>query len=144
MLFDAAMRDGIDLDEVSGCTLRRVRRTKRQLTRLYDLSLKPAGLTANQFDLLASLVAASRGESIGISIGSLARNIGMHPTTLNRDLGPLIGAGLVRNAAHGGDARVRMVTITPKGRLRLRKAIPLWRRAQSALGAQIDEPGSGI
>jgi DNA-binding MarR family transcriptional regulator len=136
----ANMADSIDLREVSACTCLRMRAAARQLTQLYDQALAPAGLTVNQFGLLAKLYGATRGGSGGLAIGALAERLGMHPTTLNRDLKPLKAQGLVADARAASDRRVRPVTITGKGSARLRKAIPLWRSAQwqleQALGAE--------
>jgi len=60
---------------------------------------------------------------------------------LNRDLKPLRAQGLVADAIDASDRRVRALTITGKGRARLRKAVPFWRAAQkrleAALGADV-------
>lgn len=55
----------------------------------------------------------------------------MDPTTLNRNLKPLVAKGLVQNAADPADGRVRIVRIAVKGQRALRKAVPLWREAQA-------------
>jgi DNA-binding MarR family transcriptional regulator len=134
------MADPIDLREVSRCTCLAVRGIARQLTQAYDRALKPAGLTVNQFGLLAKLYGASHGGRAGVRIGALADRLGMHPTTLNRDLKRLRVQGLVADAVDPSDRRARAVVITGKGRARLRNAIPFWRRAQArlevALGAE--------
>lgn len=124
------MAYAIDIREVSTCTCRRARRTTRQLTQIYDTALKPSGLTANQFDLLTNLFSATLTDQKSLSIGLLASRMGMHPTTLTRDLRPLIDQGLVDDGPDPRDRRIRAVYITAKGRERLRKAVPQWRRAQ--------------
>jgi DNA-binding MarR family transcriptional regulator len=131
------MADPIDLREVSGCTCLRARRVARQLTGAYDEALKPVGLTVNQFGVLAKLYGATRGGPTGLPIGALADRVGMHPTTLNRDLKPLKAQNLIADAVEGSDRRIRAVIITPKGLAKLRKAIPLWRRAQKRLEAAL-------
>ena len=131
------MADPIDIREVSGCTCLRARRLARQLTGAYDRALKPVGLTVNQFGVLAKLYGATRGGPAGLAIGALAERVGMHPTTLNRDLKPLKAQDLIADAAEGSDRRVRAVIITAKGIAKLRKAIPLWRRAQKRLEAAL-------
>ena len=131
------MADPIDLREVSGCTCLRARRLARQLTAAYDRALKPVGLTVNQFGVLAKLYGATRGSPTGLAIGALADRVGMHPTTLNRDLKPLKAQDLIADAVEGSDRRVRAVIITAKGLAKLRKAIPLWRRAQKRLEAAL-------
>src|SRR5215469_1185842 len=113
------MTDPIDLREVSGCSCLRVRRIARQLTQAYDGALAPVGLTVNQFGVLAKLFGASRGGRQGVPIGALAARLGMHPTTLNRDLKPLRAQGLVGDAVDASDGRVRALTITAKGRAKL-------------------------
>jgi len=135
------MAKSIDLREVSGCTCLRARRIARQLTQAYDGALGPVGLTVNQFGVLAKLYGATRGGQASVPIGALADRLGMHPTTLNRDLKPLRAQGLVADAIDASDRRVRALTITGKGRARLRKAVPFWRAAQkrleAALGADV-------
>jgi len=132
--------DEIDIREVSHCTCLRARRTTRQLTQIYDRALEPAGLTVNQFGLLAKLYGAALFGKKSLSIGALADLLGMHPTTLNRDLKPLAAQDLVAEAAHPADRRVRAVAITGKGRAKLRRAATFWRQAQrqidAALGAE--------
>jgi DNA-binding MarR family transcriptional regulator len=53
----------------------------------------------------------------------------MDRTTLTRNLKPLEKRGLVR-VAEGDDRRVRVVTLTPRGRGALAAALPLWKKAQ--------------
>src|ERR1700741_1193328 len=142
------MSDRIDLREVSGCACLRARRIARALTQAYDRALAPAALTVNQFGLLAKLHGASQGGRAGVRIGALAERLGMHPTTLNRDLKPLRAQGLVADAADASDRRARLLLIPAKGRARLRKAIPFWRRAQArlegTLGAELARAFSDV
>jgi DNA-binding MarR family transcriptional regulator len=121
----------IDIQEVSGCSCLRARRAARHLTRLYDSVLEPVGITANQLGLLAKLLGASMRGQDSLSIGALADRVGMHPSTLNRDLKPLKFNGFVADGSDPDDRRVREVRITKKGQSKLRQAIPTWRRAQA-------------
>ncbi len=124
----------LDIREIAQCTCLRLRRTTRRVTQIYDRLLEPAGMTVNQFGLLARLYGASlRRETLPISV--LAERLGMDPTTLNRSLKPLEAEGLVTNADDPADRRVRAVLITEQGIAKLREAVPLWRKAQG----QIDE-----
>jgi DNA-binding MarR family transcriptional regulator len=122
-----------EIREHLGCTCLRLRRTTRNVTQLYDHLLQPAGLTANQFGLLARLYAASLQKSDGMSIGVMAESIGMDPTTLNRNLKPLEALDWVKVVPDPSDARVRIVQMTDQGQRTLLKAIPLWRQAQARL-----------
>lgn len=129
-----------DLQNIMGCTCLRMRRATRRVTQLYDHALEPAGLTVNQFGLLGYLHGASRAPSQASSIGSIAEWLGMDPTTLNRNLKPLLAKGLAKNATDPDDGRIRIVRITEKGLRALRGALPRWRNAQAdvekAIGAQ--------
>jgi DNA-binding MarR family transcriptional regulator len=129
----------IDLQEVSGCTCLRARRAARHLSRLYDDALEQAGVTVNQLGILAKLLgAALRGQS-SLPIGTLAQRVGMHPSTLNRDLKPLENQKLVINVSDPADLRVRAVVITRKGQAKLRAALPAWRRAQALVREVLGE-----
>jgi DNA-binding MarR family transcriptional regulator len=119
----------------------RMRRATRRVTQLYDHALEPSGLTVSQFGLLAYLIGASQAPSNASSIGTIAEWLGMDPTTLNRNLKPLLAKGLVRNAPDSADGRIRVVRITEKGRRALLKAVPFWQSAQTrvdkTLGPQV-------
>jgi len=126
----------IDIREIVQCTCLRLRRTSRRITKIYDGFLEPAGLTVNQFGLLARLYGGRlRGETL--TMGMLAERVGMDPTTLNRSLKPLAAAGLVANGGDPADQRVRAVLITDDGAARLRDAVPLWREAQAQIDAAL-------
>ena len=125
----------IDFRRIMGCTCLRMRRATRRVTQLYDHALQPAELTINQFGLLAYLHGATLAKSSPPSIGTMAEWLGMDPTTLNRNLKPLIARGLARSTPDPADGRVRVVRTTDKGQRALLKAVPLWQRAQ----AQVEE-----
>jgi DNA-binding MarR family transcriptional regulator len=126
------MLENIDLNETAGCTCRRARRTTRQLIRIFDTALEPAGLSANQFEVLVYLYGCGVQRGSHVSVGALADLIGKDATTLTRDLKPLKKHGLVADIAVR-DRRVRGLAITRKGRIKLSKAIPFWRSAQSLI-----------
>ena len=134
----------IDLTDVSGCTCLAARRLARQLTRAYDRALEEADLTVNQFGLLAKLYGASLGGRKAVPLGALAARVGMHPTTLNRDLKVLKTRKLVADAADPGDKRVRGLTITAGGTVALRAAIPLWRKAQARLEQSLGRDAASL
>jgi DNA-binding MarR family transcriptional regulator len=122
-----------DLQKIMSCTCLRMRRATRRVTQRYDRALEPAGLTVNQFGLLGYLHGASSAPAHASSIGAIAEWLGMDPTTLNRNLKPLLAKGMVRNANDPADARVRIVRITDKGLRTLREALPRWRNAQAEI-----------
>ncbi len=105
----------------------KVRHAARAVTRAYDNALRPAGLRATQ---LSVLVAIAQEEAV--SIAALAEYMGMDRSTLTRNLQPLIKDNLVVLGGEGW-RRSRMVSITAKGRERMKKALPFWREAQKTL-----------
>lgn len=114
-----------DLADPANCLCFNLRKAARALTQSYDTALKPAGITAPQFSLLTAL--ARQGP---VSLSDLATALGMDRTTLTRNLKPLQRDGLVASA-QGDDRRVRLLTLTRAGRIRLSDAEPLWRAVQS-------------
>ena len=126
----------IDVREVAQCTCLRLRRITRRITQIYDGALEPAGLTVNQFGMLARLYGASLRSEI-LPIGALADRLGMDPTTLNRSLKPLEKEGFIADTSDPADKRVRAVLITDTGVEKLRRAVPLWREAQARIDAAL-------
>ena len=114
-----------NLSDPANCLCFNLRKAARSLTQTYDAALRPAGITASQFTLLAAL------ERQGpVSLSDLAAGLGMDRTTLTRNLKPLQRDGLAASA-EGDDRRVRLLTLTAAGRVRLSDAEPLWRSVQS-------------
>jgi len=130
----------IDIREVLGCTCLRLRSTTRAVTQLYDHLLTPVGITIGQFGILARLYGAGLRGHAALPIGVLADLHNMDPTTLTRNLKPLIAAGLVEDGRDARDRRVRTLSLTTVGRERLTEAMPFWReaqhRVQAVLGAE--------
>ena len=122
-----AMSDDVDeFRECGGCICFRLRRAARMITQHYDHHLRPAGLRATQFTLLATL--AQTGP---MPMQRLASHLGLERTTLTRNLQPLAAKRLVR-VEQDEDRRVRSVGITTKGKDVARSALPAWRKAQSS------------
>ena len=113
------------------CACGRLRRATRALTQLYDDAMAPAGLRVGQFSLLRTL--ATEGPR---RISDLATRQLLDRTALSRNLDPLLERGWVE-VAPGRDARTRQVAITAKGAAALRRAEPLWRRAQADVTTRI-------
>ncbi|MCC7635032.1 MarR family winged helix-turn-helix transcriptional regulator [Stenotrophomonas rhizophila] len=106
----------------SPCTCFRLRRAARRLSQIYDSYLAPAGLSLNAYSIL-------RRAPQPRLLGDLADALGMDRTTLTRNLKPLLQAGWLEQR-RGEDARQRLIVITPAGKACLRRARPLWQRAQ--------------
>lgn len=95
--------------------------------------LKPSGLLITQLAVLRSI---PDGEAETIS--RLAEKISTDRTTLTRNLVPLEKHGLIK-VSPGKDQRVRLVTLTEKGRRARDKAIPLWEQVQHQVIKQLGE-----
>ncbi|MCF7751091.1 MarR family winged helix-turn-helix transcriptional regulator [Bacillus subtilis subsp. subtilis] len=117
----------MDPPAASPCTCFRLRRASRQLSQLYDSHLAPLGLSLNAYSIL-------RRAPQPRQLGDLADALGMDRTTLTRNLKPLLQAGWL-DQQRGDDARQRLIVITPAGKAVLRRARPLWQRAQDQVEA---------
>ena len=120
--------------DVAGvCACRKMRVASRKITRMYDESLRPAGIKATQFNVLT--VVALKDEA---TLTELAETLGMERTTLSRNLGPLERNGLIKVSAEGY-RRARSANITNKGVEVMEKALPLWRLAQKSLKRRLGD-----
>jgi DNA-binding MarR family transcriptional regulator len=107
------------------CRCLAARREARALTRLFEANLRPFGLRATQFSVLAAL--ALKGAT---PVSALADFLVLERTTLTR-----VAAVLERNGwvtvRPGADGRLRPLLITAKGRRKVEAAFPAWQAAQS-------------
>jgi DNA-binding MarR family transcriptional regulator len=107
------------------CVCNSVRRASRAITQLYDEMLRPSGLRVTQFGILGAAMAMSP-----ITLTRLAKATVTDRTTLTRNLKLLEQQGLIR-VEQGGDRREREISITREGTEALKKAYPLWQKAQT-------------
>jgi len=121
-----------EINNPINCSCFNVRKAARKLTQVYDRHLKPAGLQATQFSLLAML--AGRQNADGILMTELAAHLGMDRTTLTRNLAVVQRPGWIE-INQGADKRQRHVKLTATGKKQLRKALPLWKNAQHEIEA---------
>ncbi|MEE4261355.1 MAG: MarR family transcriptional regulator [Desulfobacteraceae bacterium] len=114
------------------CMGMRVRRAARVVANHYDKHLKPTGLKGTQFTLLNTIFM-----NPAASIGQLADVLGLDRTTLNRNLKPLEGKGLISSGS-GKDPRTRTLKMTSAGTKMLQNALPYWLEAQSGVLETVD------
>lgn len=107
------------------CACFNLRKATRALTQMLDNELRPCGLLATQFAVLAAI--ALMGEP---TMTSLATELGMDRTTLTRDLKPLQRHGWI-DIQPGRDRRVRHVFLTDAGRKLLMDTLPVWQSFQT-------------
>lgn len=124
---------GLKHDKPRGCTNFKLRQLMRRVARHYDQQLALAGMKSTQFSMLSYLVTLGP-----VAPGELAREMGLEPSTLTRNLRPLIAQGWVAQGP-GADARSREIDITPAGRAAQATAKQHWKQAQLALNALLGE-----
>ena len=109
----------------SSCLATRVRQLSRIVTRLYDDAMRPLGITASQYTLLAQL--ASRD---GITAVEIGHDLDIEKSTLSRNLKRLLALSLIIMDPPAG-RRGRGLHLTPKGQAVLKDAFPVWQQAQA-------------
>ncbi len=126
-----AVSSSVNLAETVDCWCLATRRTARRITRLYEERLRPHGLRATQFSILAAL--ALKGPT---PVGELAEALGLERTTLTRSAALLERNGWVRGV-RPDDARKHPLQVTPSGRRKLQAALPAWEAAQELAGQEL-------
>lgn len=136
----SAMNDRLPTPEdyEARCVCHAMRRAARAVTRRYEQRLRPLGLSAGQFTILAAL-----NDGRAVPLGVLATALGMDRTTLTRDLKPLERKGLVASSKHSEDRRMRVLEITRRGRDLLVEGLPLWEAAQQDSLGRLGPPDWG-
>ena len=110
------------------CLCLHVQRAARALARRFDDAFRPLGLTNGQFSLMMSL---NRPEPP--LMASVASLLAMDRTTLTAALKPLRRRALLNITADSADRRARLMTLTPKGRRLLARAVPIWNSTHLAI-----------
>src|ERR1700694_3364189 len=118
-----------DLSLCAQCRCLAARRNARAITRRYDARLRPHGLRATQFSVLAALALAGAKP-----ISELAEGLGLERTTLTRSAALLEENGWIR-PGRSEDGRERPLLLTPSGRRKLEAAFPAWKAAQASVGS---------
>ena len=110
-----------------GCTNMKLRQLLRRVAQHYDAEVGKTGLKGTQYSLLSYVVKLGP-----IRPGDLAREMKIGPSTLTRNLRPLIDAGWLE-LGPGSDARSRIVSVTDSGREKRQEAQRRWRVAQEGI-----------
>lgn len=110
-----------------GCTNFQLRQLMRRVSQHYDAEMSRIGLKTTQYSLLSHIVKLGP-----IRPGDLATAMKMEPSTLTRNIKPLVSAGWVEQAA-GDDGRSRSISITESGRVKRTEAQRRWKVAQLGL-----------
>lgn len=116
-----------------GCTHFQLRQLGRQVGLIYDGELATLGLKTTQYSLLSNVLRLGP-----LRPSDLALAMQMSPSTLSRNLKPLVTSGWLSLEA-GADGRSRSVAITPAGRALRELAQRRWRAAQDRLNGILGE-----
>jgi len=110
-----------------GCTNTKLRQLMRRVAQHYDAEVGKTGLKTTQYSLLSYVLKLGP-----IRPADLAREMKVGPSTLSRNLRPLIDAGWLE-LGPGADARSRLVSVTDAGREKRQEAQRRWRVAQEGI-----------
>ena len=133
-IYTYSVNTRIDISETRACHCLAARRQARAITRTFEEKLRPHGLRATQFSILAVLTL--KGTT---TVRALADVLGLERTTLTRVSGVLERKGLV-STEKSSDARQRPLCITPTGRRTLENAFPAWKEAQELVESRLAGP----
>jgi len=114
-----------------GCTSFKIRQLMRRVSQHYDVEVSQSGLKTTQYSLLSHVLRLGP-----IRPADLAEAMKLTPSTLSRNLQPLVAAGWLVLGA-GADARSRLVHITEAGQVKRREAQRHWKVAQLKLNEQL-------
>lgn len=107
------------------CSCSALRQAARHVTKLYDDALAPVKLGLNQYSILAKL------RRVGPKpLQDLAALLVMDRSTLGHLLRPLEKRGLVALDVSEEDRRSRVIALTLAGMALMKKAHPLWAKAE--------------
>ncbi len=109
-----------------------LRRISRQVTIEYNEILKPTGLRTTQIAVLAAI--GARPQS---SLTEIASDLNMDISTLTRAVSILENKGYAVCQSAGG--RKKCVSLTPDGRMVMRKACAFWKDAQAQFKRKVGE-----
>jgi len=107
------------------CACAALRHATRAVTQHYEQHFRGTGLRVTQFTVLVTL--AQTGP---LALSELSKILGLERTTLSRNMRLIEKKGWVAPVPHD-DQRVRRMRLTPKGREKAIKALPVWRRADA-------------
>ncbi len=115
------------------CTCSALRMAARRLSQAYDAALAPERITVSQYAVLSSLARCPADDRP--TMQDLADSLALDRTTLAHNLRPLLRDGLVAVEPDPLDRRQRRIRLTPHGRTKRDRCLPLWRDVQDRFEA---------
>jgi len=114
------------------CFCTNLRLATRRLSAAYDAALEPLGINIGQFFLLQTI-----GGRQAISLTDLGRLTELDRSTVGRNVRVLERMGLVESGRGETDQREALVSLTIKGRTRVKNALPIWEDTQKTFAARL-------
>lgn len=108
----------------TGCTNLKLHQLSRRVARLYEADLRALGLKNTQYSLLSYVIKLEP-----IQPSTLAAQLQLDPSTLTRNLQPLLAKGWIE-VQPGTNARSRSIIATAAGRALRVAAQRAWKRSQ--------------
>ena len=102
------------------------RRLSRTVTEIYDVKLRPFGISAVQFSLLETI-----GRMEPTTRAAIAKKQELDKSTLTRDLKSILSQGWVEEVRERANGRSRPIALTKAGRQLLFDAESAWLAAQN-------------
>jgi DNA-binding MarR family transcriptional regulator len=130
------MDAAVDISACAACVCQASRQAARAITSAFDRRLRPHGLRATQFTILANLML--RGPT---PLGELAQKLGLERTTLTRNLALLETRGWVTIRPGDTDSRARIISATETGRSLVHAVYPDWVKAQEQVSGLLGDTG---
>ncbi|MBK6854126.1 MAG: winged helix-turn-helix transcriptional regulator [Burkholderiales bacterium] len=120
------------LGQPVGCSNFKLRQATRVVSRHYDAVMAAAtGLKTSQYSLLSHI------DKLGpLQPSELAAHMALEPSTLSRNLQPLIAQGWVL-VGPGANQRSRTLSLSEAGRTKRAEAKAAWKAAQLAFNARL-------
>lgn len=114
----------LDWECLENCVSFNLRWVNRAITQYFANALAHHGLLPTQTPILAAVAARP-----GAGMADLSDWLGMDRTTLLRNLRPLERDGFITSSGRGSGGKVSL-ELTAKGRAKLQKFLPDWRKTQ--------------
>ena len=114
-----------------GCTNIKLRQLMRRVAAHYDAEVGKTGMKGTQYSLLSYVVKLGP-----IRPSDLAGEMKIGPSTLTRNMRPLIDAGWLE-LGPGADGRSRLLSVTTAGREKRHEAQRRWRVAQEGINQML-------
>lgn len=125
---------GISAERIAEeCVAVRLRLLTRAVTRIYNLALRPHGLTISQMNILVAVSCFKEAKQ-----QQVCHALHLEKSTLSRDAERMRAQGWL-DTLPGEDGRTSLLRLTTAGKRLLHQATPAWQQAQQQATALLGE-----